>query len=127
MIGLDIGDPHPMKVGDRWYLYATTSTLGIEGWTSTDLVQWDRLGYVWQPTAGTWTEQADAWAPSVHPGDGGYYLYYTCDRRIGVAFADTPEGPFTDVFDHPLVGSGHGGVGDGVYVGGGTEPDITAD
>ena len=30
-----------------------------------------------------------------------------------MARADSPEGPFIDALDHPLIGNGYGGVGDG--------------
>lgn len=57
----------------------------------------------------------------------GFYLYYTASQRIGVAYTDSPLGPFVELLDHPLVGGGYGGVGDGVYVGTPSAPDPLAD
>jgi beta-xylosidase len=35
-----------------------------------------------------------------------------------VAYSKDPLGPFTEQLDHPLLGNGYGGVGDGVLTGG---------
>ncbi len=112
----DIADPHVIKVDGSWYLYATQTKRDLQVWISDDLATW-RLGdTVWSPTAGSWNEPGQVWAPHVEAGDDGrYYLYYTAHFQIGVAAADTPLGPFKEVYDHPLVGGGFGGVGDGVF------------
>jgi beta-xylosidase len=118
----DLADPHVIEVDGTWYLYATNSLVDFEVWTSTDLARWESGGTVWAPTPGTWNAQMDvagAWAPHVERAPDGYYLYYTANTRIGVARADSPLGPFEEIYDHPLVGNGHGGVGDGVL----GEPD----
>lgn len=112
-------DPEVLRVGDRWYLYGTTSSVGYEAWSSNDLVTWDYEGMVWEPTAGSWNDRRDApgtgyWAPNVVADGDGFLLYYTAHERIGVARADSPTGPFVDLLDHPLLGDGYGGVGDGV-------------
>jgi GH43 family beta-xylosidase len=43
---------------------------------------------------------------------------------IGVAFSESPLGPFVDLLEHPLVGGGNGGVGDGVFKHAGTEDSL---
>lgn len=35
--------------------------------------------------------------------NGRYYFYFCADARIGVAVADSPAGPFTDVLGTPLI------------------------
>ncbi len=113
----DIADPDVIKVGDTWYLYATNDKVDLHVWTSDDLAHWDDRGVVWQPTPGTWnaeTNDGGAWAPDVEPAPDGYYMYYTANTRIGVARADSPLGPFQEITDHPLIGNGFGGRGDGV-------------
>ena len=42
--------------------------------------------------------ERNVWAPDVFrdPVDGKFYLYYTVEKRIGVAVADRPDGKFTD-------------------------------
>ena len=112
---LNLADPCVVEVDGTWYLYATDFGVGYNVRTSTDLVTWEDRGPAWQPTPGTWNARGQAWAPHVHRAGDGFYLYYTADKQIGVARADTPEGPFAELLDHPLVGGGHGGIGDGVF------------
>jgi len=120
----DKGDPHVIVVDGTWYLYpsgAAGREDGFHVWTSEDLKTWTEPEQVWWPQPGTWhdggeegrTRDCTYWAPSVHPGDGGYYLYYTANCRIGVAFSDSPTGPFEELLDHPVIGSGYGGIGNG--------------
>ena len=52
----------------------------------------------------------------MEPAGDKFFLYYSANCRIGVAVANDPLGPFVDVYDHPLVGNGYGGVGDGQLV-----------
>ncbi len=113
----DIADPHVVLNEGVYHLFATNdkSTQGL--WTSEDLVAWTNEGAVWQPEPASWADQGEVWAPSVHPGqkDGeeGWYLVYTSGLRIGLAWSDSLAGPYQEVLDHPLVGGGYGGVGDG--------------
>lgn len=114
-----LADPAVLKLDDTWYLYGTTDAEGFEMWSSTDLVEWTYGGVVWEPTEGSWNEKdpngsGGYWAPDVHVNENGIWLYYTSNVRIGVARADAPGGPFVDELDHPLIGNGHGGVGDGL-------------
>lgn len=111
----DVADPHVIRVGDTWYLYATQTKKDLHVWHSTDLKNWQRSGPIWQPVPDSWNARGQVWAPHVESTDEGYYLYYTANMQIGVARSDTPLGPFLEIYDHPFVGGGHGGVGDGVY------------
>lgn len=111
----DIADPHVVRHDGTWYLYATQNKRDLRVWTSRDLLRWRMEGPVWKPTPGTWNAKGQVWAPHVEPTPDGWFLYYTADMQIGVARADSPLGPFVDVLDHPLVGGGYGGVGDGVF------------
>lgn len=103
-------DPHVIRVGDTYYLYATTHGRGYDALTSTDLVHWKNQGSCFDDPRG------GAWAPDVFHnvrGDGKFYLYYTDNdphetpgpraKQIGVAVADSPLGPFVD--SNVLVGS----------------------
>ena len=111
----NLADPVVIKVDDTWYLYATEQEPAYRAWASTDLVTWEDRGPAWTPTAGTWNAEGGTWAPHVMAGDDGYYLYYTADEMIGVAWSASPEGPFEEIYDHPLLGGGYGGIGDGVF------------
>ena len=103
MNGQSFADPHVIKVGDTYYLYATTHLAGYDAFVSKDLVHWENKGRAFDdPRRG-------AWAPDVfhhQRGDGKFYLYYTDNigdrtpdgprKQIGVAVADSPLGPFQD-------------------------------
>lgn len=103
-------DPHVIEADGVYYLYPTTTGVSVECWSSEDLVDWTYEGVVWGPApSGSWNDR-DVWAPGVYEEEGVYYLYYTADDQIGVASSTAPTGPFTDVFDHPLIGGGYGGV-----------------
>jgi beta-xylosidase len=112
-----IADPHVIKVGDTWYLYGTGySSAGLAAWSTKDLINWKFEGLAWKPTPGTWNT-SDLWAPDVLQGDDGlFYMYYSAAKRVGVAVSSSPTGPFTEVYDHPFIGGGYGGVGDGIYL-----------
>ena len=107
--GADVAaDPAVIKVGDTYYMYPTTTAVSIECWSSANLEQWTYEGVVWGPSEpGAWND-ADVWAPDVFAYEGRYYLYYTANNRIGAAAADSPTGPFVDVYDHPFIGPGYG-------------------
>lgn len=108
-----VADPHVIEVAHRWYLYGTSSGDGFECWSSDDLADWRYEGLVWRPVPGSWNDEGNFWAPHVQVARDGYYLYYTANLRIGVAFSPSPTGPFEELRDGPLVGDGAGGVGDG--------------
>jgi len=102
-------DPHIIEVDGAWYLYPTTTGVSIECWRSSDFENWEYEGVVWGPApAGSWND-GGVWAPDVFAHEGQFYLYYTANDKIGVAVADSPVGPFEDVYDHPLIGGGYGG------------------
>jgi beta-xylosidase len=115
-----LADPDVMEVDGTWYLSGTTSTDGFELWSSTDLTTWTYEGLAWTPTPGSWNDgQRGYWAPDLFAApDGAFWLTYTANQRIGVAKATSPTGPYVDQLEHPLVGNGYGGVGDGKLSGG---------
>lgn len=103
-------DPNIVRFGDTYYIYATTDgTPGWGGkdfyvWKSTDLVDWERSAEPMLTLDGSngdvpWAT-GNAWAPTIIERDGKYYFYFsghnpTYNRKtIGVAVADSPEGPF---------------------------------
>lgn len=114
-------DPEIMysnKTG-KYYIYSTTD--GTPGWggyyftvfSSPDLQTWTDEGVMLDLKSEQvpWAT-GNAWAPAIierREGDGyKYYFYYSgqwpeADRKaIGVAVADNPAGPFTDL-GHPIV------------------------
>jgi beta-xylosidase len=119
-------DPALVHFDGRYYLYPTTD--GIPEWGSTsfrvlfsdDLATWHEGGEVLR--LGRDVEWADrhAWAPAAAQGpDGRFYLYFSADDNIGVAVADRPTGPFTDIGE-PLIPAG-------TYPGRAIDPSVFVD
>lgn len=71
--------------------------------SSDDMVNWQDHGIVWNSrTDSSWASLA--YAPDFIERNGKYYLYFPNGANsIGVAVADSPEGPYTDPLGRPLV------------------------
>ncbi len=105
--GRDHGDPFVLRYLDEYFLYHTTDDgdAGISVHRSRDLVHWDFAGYALEGAGeGHWA-QTDLWAPEVMYWRGCFYMYFAATvfakghgdnslRRIGVARAEHPLGPF---------------------------------
>ncbi len=104
----------------KYYIYSTTD--GKPGWggykyyvySSSDLKEWKNEGVALDAKNGqiSWAN-GNLWAPAaieVKQKDGSYkyFLYYSANpkekggKKIGVAVADSPVGPFVD-FGKPIV------------------------
>lgn len=89
-------DPTIKKIGDTYYIYATTDGNGgglgpSQVWTSKDFRHWTIQPMNWPNTH--WY-----WAPDMTQGyDGRYYLYYSQPVEIYGAVSDTPVGPWTSL------------------------------
>lgn len=112
----NIGDPFVLRAPDgQYYCYATSAPDGFKAWSSADLVHWTNIGYVYQRSEDSWGE-SDFWAPEVVLHQGNYYMHYSArwgknqSLRIGVAVAQTPAGPFLDVFNRPLFDFGYAAI-----------------
>jgi len=117
---VSFGDPFILKADDgKFYLYGTGGVRdGFRAYVSSDLVQWDDLGQVFKGnTPDSWCI-ANFWAPEVYAYKGKYYMLYSADWRvnptgelenfrIGAAVADTPAGPFIDMYNRPLFDPGY--------------------
>ncbi len=94
-------DPCVILYENQYYLYPTGDNVSYHVYTSQDLVHWVKGESVFQPG------ESNVWAPDVFrdPHDGKFYLYYTVDKRIGVAVADQPDDTFEDIdslFDNAI-------------------------
>lgn len=112
----NIGDPFVLRAPDgKYYCYATSAPDGFKAWSSADLVHWTDIGYVYQRKDDSWGE-ADFWAPEVVLHAGNYFIHYSArwgknqSLRIGVATANSPSGPFVDVFNHPMFDFGYAAI-----------------
>ncbi len=103
----------------RFYLYPTSD--GFREWTGTffkafsspDLVEWKDEGVILDlPKDVPWGTR-HAWAPCIietkTPAGYRYYYYFTAAKKIGVAVADSPVGPFKDS-GKPLIDTRPSGV-----------------
>lgn len=112
----NVHDPTIRKFGDTYYCYSTDVAYGlsvrpgIQVRKSTDLVEWQFVGWAFPSVpgdaAGFITQQGgtpnDAlWAPFVMKVGSEYRLYYALSSStprlsvIGLAVASTPQGPWT--------------------------------
>lgn len=116
-----IGDPFVLRAPyGTYYCYATSAQDGFKAWTSDDLVHWTDMGYVYQRKADSWGE-SDFWAPEVVLHHGKYFMHYSArwsknqSLRLGVAVADSPAGPFVDLFNHPMFDFGYAAIDGHVF------------
>ena len=109
-----IGDPYVLydEASGKYYMYCTGGK--FKCWSSDTLKSWTELGDAYTVTDKSFGTQ-NYWAPEVYKWNGAYYMVYSAARpaegslsstgmrhSIGLAKADSPAGPFTDVYDHPL-------------------------
>jgi len=87
-----IGDPAAIFYKNKYYLYPTGDNRGYDVYISDDLVHWNKGPRIFR------AEERGAWAPDVFYDSNNrkFYLYYTVNRRVGVAVADRPDGIFQD-------------------------------
>jgi hypothetical protein len=89
-------DPTIKKIGDTYYIYATTDGNGgglgpSTVWTSKDFVNW-------QMTPMNWPNTHHYWAPDMTKGyDGRYYLYYSQPVELYGGVSESPVGPWTSI------------------------------
>lgn len=109
-----IGDPYVLydEATGKYYMYCTGGKFRC--WSSDTFKSWKELGDAYTETEKSFGTQ-NYWAPEVYKWNGAYYMVYSAARKvegslsstglrhsIGLAKADSPAGPFTDVYDHPL-------------------------
>lgn len=114
-------DPSALVYEGRYYLFCSHDTYDKDkgyGYfmndvtciSTTDMKNWTDHGEVFSYKQSAWGA-TETWAPQVTEKDGKFYLYYgDADRRIGVAVADNPLGPYVDDSDAPLVSHDTPGV-----------------
>jgi arabinan endo-1,5-alpha-L-arabinosidase len=105
-----LADPTVVRADDGWfYAYGTMDDWGdgngprlVPVVRSKTLTDWAYVGdaFLKKPS---WKEKGGIWAPDVVKVDGKYLMYYAfstwgdSDPGIGLAIADAPAGPFTDL------------------------------
>ena len=109
-------DPAPLVDGNTIYVYTghdedNADFFWMFDWrvyASKDMVNWTDLGVPLSFEAFEWADDR-AWAPQTVKRNGRYYMYVPVHSKIsntmaiGVAVADSPEGPFKDAIGAPLA------------------------
>lgn len=108
-----LADPQVLFHNGYYYAYGTDPT--GEGrrfpvLRSNDLAAWTFMGKVLEPVSEP--PLKEYWAPEVIEHQGRFYLYYAGDRKMRVAIANNPLGPFNDTGrllfpDEPFSIDGH--------------------
>lgn len=115
----DIGDPHILPANGRYYAFATGGTVGYNVWQSDDLRSWGSKQKALRKVE--WGA-GDYWAPEVYPYQGRYVMLFsvrdkaTKSLRIGIAFADEPQGPYEDPLKKPLFDAGYAVIDASLFV-----------
>lgn len=106
VIDTSLPDPTVVLAPDGYYyLYATENIRNVPIYRSKDLVDWRFMGTAFtSSTRPQMVPRGNIWAPDINIIDGRYVMYYSkstwggeWECGIGVAVADKPAGPFTDV------------------------------
>lgn len=121
----------------RYYIYPTSD--GFPGWggsyfkvfSSKDLKDWKEEKVILDMNKDVAWANGNAWAPCIEEkkidGKYKYFFYYSANpvtnkgKQIGVAIADSPTGPFTDL-GKPLITSSPAGRGQQIDVDVFTDP-----
>ena len=97
-----VADPFALQHNDTYYLYGTSAQDGFRAWQSSNLINWDTLGYIYRASENSWAS-GSFWAPEVVYYRNKFYLIFSAKGtnpdglRICLAVSDSPTGPFEDL------------------------------
>jgi GH43 family beta-xylosidase len=117
-----IGDPYLITYNNTYYVTATVNGTLFDLYKSTDMKKWDYVRKIFSTSYGKGWVRSNLWQPQLVVGDDGkFYLFFCGDNddgslRIGVAGADSIEGPYTDLLDQPLFDLGYATIDPKFYV-----------
>ena len=123
-------DPAPVVDGDTLYVFTGHDEPDARGYfmkdwqvfSTKDMVHWETYGAVMDTSTFKWARQGDrAWASQVIKRDGKWYWYVAVQHgkggdAIGVAMADSVEGPWTDPVGEALLRAPAGYIDPTVFV-----------
>jgi beta-xylosidase len=108
-------DPEAAVFEKQYWIYPTYSApydqqVFLDAFSSADLVNWTRHNRIMDTSNVKWAKRA-VWAPAIIEKDSRYFLFFAANDiqndneygGIGVAVADSPQGPFKDWLGRPLI------------------------
>ncbi len=121
------GDPFVMydSASGLYYMYCTGDY--FKCFSSETLKSWESHGSAYTVTDKSFGTK-NFWAPEVYAINGEYIMVYSAANEagrhsIGIAKSDSPQGPFTDIYDRPLFAPDYSVIdasllfdGDNVYL-----------
>lgn len=97
-----LADPYILYDGHFYYAYGThTASSGFTTYKSANLYEWEYIGYVLHIS--NTNANGNFWAPEIHIINGIYHLFYATDNNIYVATSSSPEGPFVQIGEKPII------------------------
>lgn len=117
-------DPEAHSFDGAYWIYPTYSApynqqTFMDAFSSTDLITWVKHPRIIDTSMVKWAHRA-MWAPSIVFKDHRYYFFFGANDiqsdsqpgggGIGVAWSDSPSGPFKDLLGHPLIDTFHNGA-----------------
>ena len=127
-------DPEVAIIDGEIWIFPTYSDdfekqLHFDAFSSPDLVHWTKHAKILDDSGVSWLQQA-LWAPCVVKKEDRYFLFFGANDLqspesrwwnpavhslddvggIGVAVATQPEGPYSDLLGHPLIGKVYNGA-----------------
>lgn len=115
-------DPEGVIFDKQYWIYPTYSApygeqVFLDAFSSPDLITWTKHHHVIDTATVKWIDRA-MWAPAIVCKDKQYFLFFAGNDiqndeqygGIGVAVADSPEGPFRDHLGKPLIDKFHNGA-----------------
>lgn len=124
----DYPDAGILRVDGDYYITHTSLfyTPGLIVWRSRDMVNW-------QPVCAALTRyHGEIWAPYLCEHKGRYYIYFPCNGRLTVVYADSPRGPWSNPIDLGIraIDPAHMAAADGkrhMFFAGGRIADLADD
>lgn len=115
-------DPEAAIFNNQYWIYPTYSDkynkqVFFDAFSSADLVHWTTHSHILDTAAVKWAKRA-MWAPAIVQKDKKYYFFFAANDiqndsekgGIGVAVADSPQGPFKDYLGKPLIDKFYNGA-----------------
>ncbi len=101
---LALADPFIFYHNGLYYAYGTGGSGGFDVYSSRNLEKWQLCPHKALSKDDSYGDKW-FWAPEVYqnPDNGKFYLFYSAEEHICVAVSDSPEGPFRQDIQEPML------------------------